>query len=327
VGCQRGNPGVGPKDAAVKSAATYTLRILFHGLIAYVPDPGSGKFWALLVNASYDPSTVQATDLPPGMYDELMKVPAPARLGWLHNRVPPHRPQLRFHDADVTGAARFTGNPGLGDKIQGADLTFTTGQSTLGTLQLDGIANSAILLQVRPDLQSQAPDLAKLDKVDATLLANGALDKRLAARALVTAGTVTAKFVNACGGVISYGFMRSGETVCGKNPQPLAEEVMVEQTGIAGPVTVDLGSGEKVQVSPHDGAPLVEIEVVNQTDDQIASPCVFDCQEDSHHTQAYRWFYRLVDSTGQAALDKHFFPCVFNGTLGPPICPNKVMTP
>lgn len=317
--CKQGTAPIRKLDAI----PGYKLHIVFHGLIAYVSD--SGKLWAMLVNAGYDPAQVTADDLPPGMFQEMGAVPVALRAGWLHSHVPPHRPQVRFQNATVTGS--FSGDPSMGRTIPGADLRFVTSQNTMSTPKLGQIANASLVVAARTDLAGQLDELAKLDQVDPPLLSPArVLDKRLAARALVEAGDITANLVTVCGKTL-YSFKLPGEVGgCGGAPMPLAEEVVVEQTGLSGPVTIDLGTGEKIFVSPKDATQPVIIEVVNQTDDQIARAGVPDCNEDSRHVEAFRWFYRLVGASGQAATGKHYFPCVANGNFGPPICPNKQLT-
>jgi len=305
------------------ASAGYTLHIVFHGLVAYAQ--GSGKLWAFLVNANYNPKNLKADDLPPHVFQELQSVLPPTdRPAWLHDRVPPHRPHIRFQNAKVTGS--FSGDPKMGRPIPGADLRFDTGLRTLGAVKLGQIANAALIVAARTGLSHQQQALSTLDQVDPLLLppASG-LDKRLAARALIEGGDVTAKLVNTCG-LMFYSFKLASEPGCPGSGLRLAEEVVVEQRGRKGQVTIDLGTGEKIFVAPKDATRPVVIEVVNQTDEQIAAAGAVNCKELSRHAEAFRWFYRLLAPSGQALLAQHYFPCVAAGLFGPPICPFKLMT-
>jgi len=317
-------PPVSRAEAVSHSqTAGYTLHIVFHGLIAYARD--SGRLWAFLVNANYDPQNLKADDLPPDMFNELQQVPPSARDAWLHNRVPPHRPQIRFRNAKVTGS--FTGNPTMGREVAGADLRFgTSGPHALGNVRLGQVANASLIVGARGELASQQADLAKLDQFDPLLVPPApGLDKRLAARALIEAGDIAANVVNTCGRTL-YAFKAPSEVGCPGAARQLAEEVVVEQTNLSGQVTIDLGTGEKIFVEPSDVTQPLVIEVANQTDEQIARAGAVDCGESTQHAEAFRWFYRLLNASGQASVSRHYFPCVANGTFGPPICPNKLMT-
>ncbi|HVT58222.1 MAG TPA: hypothetical protein VHR45_07465 [Thermoanaerobaculia bacterium] len=313
-------------ETAKPKASGYPLKIYFHGLITFGQD--SGKIWAFLVKANYqpdppDPAKVTDGDLPPGMFQELQNVPLANRAVWLQNNVPPHFPYIRFKNAIVTGD--FQGDPEKGRPIPKADLQFITSATGLSTPKLDLLASANLIHTARSSLS--LPTLSTFDTFDRRLV-SGSLDTYLAARASIKAGDVTANLVNRCG-PISYSFKLASESGCPGVGENLAEEVEVDQQlQDKEKITIDLGTGEKLIVEPKDPTQTLVVEVVNQTQDLIDNPnAKWDCKVKQLHSHlpSFRWFYRLLNPASQAQTGQHYYPCHIIAPKGPPDCPDMLL--
>jgi hypothetical protein len=330
LACKQQVPSDAQRQAqgAPRNQQSYTLQIKFHGLIAFVED--TGKVWALLPKASYDEAhidQIKEPDLPPGMYDELHKEDPADQPAFLHDKVPAHFPHIRFRNAKIISG--FSGNPCDGRPIPGTDLSFVTGLDGPATINLCQLARALRIVESRSELKDDLPTLSQLDVVDAVkLIQQKTLDPRLAARALIGAGMVVANPVyGLCPNhpQTFYGFSLTTEDGCPGDAIKLAEEVIVtQQLSSSQVVQIDLGNGEKaISLGPDGSGNPVIIEVLNQTEEQLQDCMNPNCDEDTSHAEAYRWFYRLTSAAGQAKIDKHYFPCVQDADFGPPICPGK----
>ena len=301
----------------------FRLKIVFRGLIGFSQD--SGKVWAFLVNAQYDPATVGPDDLPPGVYHELGGDRNPRPADWsdqLSARVPPHFASISFSNAKVSGCPTCDSSHDQSRSIFGADLHLNADRQGLGSIDLMKLASVRSIIAARSELVVRLADLVSLDQLDAALAAplpagSTSIDRRLAARLEIEVGcgdTVSANLVrDVAGSIARYSFNRPSELKGCRgetgNGQQLAEEVVVTQQRTTGPVTLNFGPNDAITIEPIDAAQDVVINVTNQTR-----------MVDMPHPQAHRWYYRLLDRAGQERIENHFFACR-RGNEGPPDCP------
>jgi hypothetical protein len=284
----------------------YKLTMKYDGLIGVAR--GADKIWAFLVNANYDPNTVEEENLPPGMYQELGQGKRPTLDALM--KVPPHYARIRFTNAEVKNCARCERVNGKWEvPLQGDNVTLNTPRG-LGNINLDGVANYELIAKSRKDKEPLPEGLLKFDTIDLALLSAPPLDKRLAGRVMIEAGAVLAK-LTPCGNPPQYTFKLEKEGGCPGVKVSLAEELVVTQEKVKN-LVITVGA-MNISVAPT--GPEVIIEVLNQTKEMLATPCYSE-----HHLLAARWFYRLLNKDGQKRTDKHYRPCV-KGDEGPPDCP------
>ncbi|HEV8578821.1 MAG TPA: hypothetical protein VGX68_07015 [Thermoanaerobaculia bacterium] len=325
--CQpQASPGPDQEPVPVRSAGQVTafkLKIVFRGLIGFSQD--SGKVRAFLVHAQYDPATVGPDDLPPGVYHELGGDMNPRPADWLdrlNRTVPPHFSSISFSNARVSGCSTCDSDHDQRRSILGADLHLKSDQQGVGCINLTRLASVRSIIAARRELTVGLADLASLDQLDATLAAPqpavaAPIDRRLAARVEVEVGTgdeVSANLVpDRSGNIARYSFNLPSELIgCRgtiENGQRLAEEVVVTQQRTTGPVTLIFGPNDRITVEPIDATRDVVVNITNQPHTMAMA-----------HPQAHRWYYRLLKSTGQNLVEKHFFACR-RGNFGPPDCP------
>ncbi len=322
AGCKQSDPTVTPTPQKVtKEAAdannTYTLKIAFFGLIAFVQD--ADKVHALLVNADYgsDPTEEQ---LPPGVLSELPADPA-ARAAKLKGSFPPHRARIRFRNARIV--AGDVPDPKKGRSIRGNDVTFSNNVQGI-SIDLASLSRSNKIVAARALSAVETTGLSNLDQVDPDLLLNTLDTQRLSARALITAGTVVAKPITDCGDTAySYKTAANGLECPGEltDAVKLAEEVVVTQENVIGQTVITIGS-DSITIEPDGSGQPVVIEVVNQIDEALDAPDTPFCEMNHSHLTAFRWFYRLLKPSEQRAVANHFFfPCVKRAVAGGAKCP------
>jgi len=323
AGCKQSDPKVTPPPPQVaKEAAdanTYTLKIAFFGLIAFVQD--ADKVHALLVNADYgsDPTEEQ---LPPGVFSELPTDPG-ERADELKASYPPHRARIRFRNAHIV--AGNVPDPRKGQSIWGKDVTFSNNVQGI-SVDLSSLSRSRKIAATRGLSAVEATGFSSLDQVDPDLLSTTLDTQRLSARALITAGTVVAKPITDCGGDTTYSFKTAANSFleCPGRPEDavkLAEEVVVTQENVLGQTVIAIGS-DSITIEPDDPQKPVVIEIVNQIDEALDDPDKSFCEMDHLHLTAFRWFYRLLMPSAQrASAANHFFPCVQRGVAGGAKCP------
>jgi hypothetical protein len=313
----------------------YKLRIELTGLIGFAVD--SGKLWAFLVNADHDPVHPIANRLPPGFLDEAKSVAAnsDALAAVLSQELPRHRAWIRFKDAKIAvkdpqkSFVAETGRP-----IAGGDLRFKSGQA--GPVSTD-LAMASDAQQIVKALKSEYRDeaarqqslarLTKLDELDLDLLKTP-LDPRLAARALIEAGSATAGQLSKARFLYKRGLTSTGCKGKVDDAVPLAEQVAVVQSGLKGSVVIEIGPGDAIEVMPKDPAQTrpVVVQILNDIDEVIDhpewTPEHFLAQHTQQHTephpQAFRWLYLLVPPAAQKDVAYHYFPCM--ATLISPYC-------
>jgi hypothetical protein len=309
--------------AAAPCDGCYTLKIVFHGLMGFAHDPQEGKFWAFLVKTVNDPDRPSPGDFPLGVLDD----PRSKSPAFLQSNFPQHFAKIRISDAEVTGCD--TPEPGKGCDISGADITFSNGVTGLA-VDLAKMSDSSFIPKTRKIEETAQKDLEKLDQLDPALIAplQGKLDPRLAVRVLISAGDVVANLFS-CNGqprTFSYNMPSEDPEVCTQKPEnavPLAEEVVVTQSNVETPTTIDLGPlGKTITLKPKEGVKTVTVEIVNQTADanDAADPC--QLIDPSHfHGAAFRWLYTLAQ--GNISFKNHFFPCLVQHSHGGDKCPPK----
>jgi hypothetical protein len=322
-GQRNANPG------SVPGTGSFTLEINFSGLIGFAQD--QGKVWAFLVKA--DEVDENAPDkLPPGIAQEnsggTLK---------LADELPRHRAWIRFKNAKVTSGS--AGDPKKGRPIAG-DLSFDTGGQGLGAVDLTVLADASHVRQTLKSVPTTPASsrVAEIDELDPVLV-EPALDSRLVARARVEAGTVIARKLDECNRLPRYSFATGLTDQCpgAKNDAVfLGEEVVATQTGLSGPVTVNIDRGgagrESIVLEPTDRNKALTIEVLNDVDIAIdnpdLSPCLMRILENFHHPHehplVFRWYYRLSPPAVQTRTAEHFFPCEKVVSFGPPKCPQKL---
>jgi len=179
------------KAAAPPALPPYTVRIVFNGLTAFAED--SGKVWAFLINGEYDPKNPDPDLLPPGILSE---VPANSdRADWLAANLPPHYAWIRILNAKITGQ-----NTSPMRSIKGSDLRFHGGLAGPVKADLTQLSNSSHIVKALTSLDLAAEihkNPPPFDQLDPAFLAP-ALDRHLAARALIEAGEVVAHPLGEC---------------------------------------------------------------------------------------------------------------------------------
>jgi hypothetical protein len=334
-----GTPSPPPRQDQARTSAEpagYTLRIEFSGLVGFAKGIGqdSGKIWAFLVNAVYDPNNPDETLLPPGFLAEAREhnSASPELLATL---MPIHYAWIRFDNANVTVTnpdKKF--QPEKGRSIDGGDLRFQwEGQADDGPVRADlchlsDIGHVAKALSSEPESPT-LKQLRDLDELDPALLKTP-LDRRLAARVLVEAGTMHTLLIghNMHGdeendhprpAKLSY---KTGFYGCPGQPEDaveLATQVNVVQSGLTGKVTVYIGPEDSIEIEPQNAAEPVVIEIFNDIAEVRDGETV--SMDDYVAAQGFRWYYRLVPRAAQEKFDHHYYPCYF--TLGPPKCFQK----
>jgi hypothetical protein len=321
------------REEAAKQTASFKLKVVFRGLIGFSQD--SGKLWAFLINAQYDPARVGPDDLPPGVYHELGGDMTPRPANWLNKlsmTVPPHFAYISFTNARVTGCSTCDPAHNWRRPIFGADLHLNASQQGQNHINLDALASGATVIKARPELKMSLNDLSPLDRLDTSLMnplqnASSSIDRRLAARAEIELGDgdeVSANLVpDRARKIARYTFNRPSETTgCRgeiENGQRIAEEVVFTRQQVTSPLTLSFGPQDAITIEALDPTKDVTVNILNQTRELLDTG-----GEVMVHPQAHRWFYRLTNSEGQSMVEKHFFACK-RGDFGPPDCPQRQM--